>query len=383
MPSGHDIPIQSRISRLNWLSHLRHQVTAALKAPSPDQTGRTGIASVTNAGDLQDMGNSRPTIRLGEMCVIPIFCEGGSQSRVFVKHDAIFYLQPFADWAFRREIEFLPEAPGSYVVAVESRLPDGSARWNYSSVDVTTPSGTNPAPRLITADRDIRLWAPSEWESQLLAAHEQSTIGRLAEVVQPGAVIYDIGANLGLYSIVLSQLAGANAHLYCIEANPVCLYFLQLNLALNQVGSFEILPAAILDEQTVADFTVNYRNLLVGKTGELPYLGKPGHKIGVPTISLDEALAQYQLRPPDFIKIDIEGAEGAAVRGMRNTIDRYAPTILVELHGRGAAQETLGAVSWSGYRFQEASSGTYFENAADLSAWFPDACLQVIARRVG
>jgi FkbM family methyltransferase len=314
------------------------------------------------------------------MCVIPIAPEDDSESRVFVKHDGIFYLQPLAGWEHRRELRFMPEAPGSYTLAIEARQPDRSTRWTYVGVDVRAASGAKAGPRLVVVDSATRLWVPSEWESQLLAVHEQHTIDRLAGVVRQGGVIYDIGANLGLYSIVLSRLAGAGAHVYAAEANPVCLYFLQLNLALNQVQSFEILPAAMLDVQCTADFTINYQNLLVGRTGDLPYVGKPGHRIGVPALSLDQALDQYQLRPPDFIKIDIEGAEAAAVRGMRNTIDQYAPTIMIEIHGKGAALATLEAISWNGYVFRETSSDRSFEDAGALSAWFPDACLQVIAQ---
>ena len=221
---------------------------------------------------------------------------------------------------------------------------------------------------------------PSAWESQLAPAHEKMALQLAGQCVRKSATIYDIGANLGLYSVLLSRIAGSGGHVYCLEANPVCLYFLQANLALNRVASFDILPVAVLGTTTGSEFRINYRNLLVGIAGPVPYMGKPGHIIDVRATPLDDLIELHDLRPPDFIKMDIEGAEVEAIKGMRRTVERYHPTMLVELHGQDAARGTLDAADWNGYSFQEASSGRSFETAASLSAWFPDACLQVIAK---
>jgi FkbM family methyltransferase len=193
-------------------------------------------------------------------------------------------------------------------------------------------------------------------------------------------VIYDIGANLGLYSILLSRIAGPGGHVYCFEANPVALYFLQANLELNRVPSFEILPLAALGTAGTTEFRINYRNLLVGIAGPLSDLRKPGHVIGVSAAPLDELIDRHNLRPPGFIKMDIEGAEVHAIAGMGQTIARHRPAILMELHGQAAAWGTLDAIDWAGYSFQEVSGGRTFATSADLRAWFPDACIQVLAR---
>ena len=67
--------------------------------------------------------------------------------------------------------------------------------------------------------------------------------------------------------------------------------------------------------------------------------------------SLDALIAGCHLRAPDFIKLDIEGAEGLAVSGMARTLASVRPTLLIEVHGRRAAEATFQAVDWNGYRF--------------------------------
>jgi FkbM family methyltransferase len=138
----------------------------------------------------------------------------------------------------------------------------------------------------------------------------------------------------------------APAHEKAALTLAVCLYFLQANLALNRVQSVDILPVAILGEGTQTEFRINYRNLLVGIAGRLSYMGKRGHVIGVGAVPLDDLIELHDFRPPSFIKMDIEGAAVEAVKGMQKTIRRYGPAC-----------------------------------AASLSAWFPDACLQIVARQ--
>jgi FkbM family methyltransferase len=323
----------------------------------------------------------KQSLALGERCEIPLaFNDPNTETRVFLKHNGLVYLEPLGDWKRRDEVAFLPEAPGSYEVRIQWRSPAGATGWIRTSFEVGRGCDLDPFPRLVTIDRNIRLWAPSAWESQMAVSHEKAALTLAAQALRKDAVIYDIGANLGVYSVLLSRMAGAGSHVYCIEANPVCLYFLQANLALNDVPSFEILPAGILGADTTIEFTINYRNLFVGKTGPTPYMGKPGHKIEVRATALDDLIELQQLRPPDFIKMDIEGAEVDAIKGMRSVMGRYRPAILVELHGQTAARETLAAADWNGYEFEEATSGQRFLDAAQLSDWFPDACLQILAR---
>ena len=84
------------------------------------------------------------------------------------------------------------------------------------------------------------------------------------------------------------------------------------------------------------------------------------------------------LRPPDLVKMDVEGAEVAALPGMQATLARHRPILLLELHGRAAARASLECVQAAGYRYLEIASGGEFASAQALIDWFPDACRQVL-----
>ena len=110
-----------------------------------------------------------------------------------------------------------------------------------------------------------------------------------------------------------------------------------------------------------------------------PFAGKVGHKIDVSTMSLDDLIEQFALRPPDFIKMDIEGGEVVAVPGMRRTLARFKPTLLIELHGRASARPALAAFEGLDYRFQVAGERTFDGPEAVCSSGFAEACLQMSA----
>lgn len=92
-------------------------------------------------------------------------------------------------------------------------------------------------------------------------------------------------------------------------------------------------------------------------------------------MTLDEAVARFGFRPPDVIKMDIEGGETIAIQGMRETIERHRPALIFELHGRQAARETLKGLG--AYDWQIPGENKQY-SAQQLAEIFPEACLQVV-----
>lgn len=323
--------------------------------------------------------------RLGEVCTFALEKKNPAlQIRSFLKHGSLFFLKPLVDWTGAESFTVFPESPGRYLLLVEWREPDGSrgsVEQTFTVVNVVRgfeTAAVDNAPRIVKLDRGARAWVPSAWEARLLRRHKDATLAALDGIIKPGWVAYDVGASLGVYSLRLSRLVGTGGRVYSIEANPVCVYFLQATLQLNKIANSEILPAAILDRERLASFTVNYSNFGLGMTHDASLRGgKTGHEIGVKSCSLDDLIASHDLRHPDFVKIDIEGAEGSAIAGMAETIERHHPVILLEVHGRRAAEETFRAADWGAYRFELPAGGERFADAAALLAWFPDAVLHV------
>jgi FkbM family methyltransferase len=327
------------------------------------------------------MKGTRNSIIMGAACEFEIQPHSSDLNwRVFIIQENTFYLKPLTDWSAGKELHFFPESPGRYVLAVQWRLPDQEKfGWVRHSFDVNINAALDPAPQKIKLANGLQFWVPNGWEAMLLSNYEPTTVDKLRHTVRPKWVIYDIGANLGYYSVLLGRQVGPKGAIYAFEANPVCVGFLRSNLALNQVANCEILPCALSDSHDQVRFTLNYGSSAIGLTQRSSfYESKVGHEVNVQGYPLDELVETFNLRKPDVIKIDIEGAEAFAIAGMLRTLDKYHPLILLELHGRYAAEQTLPQLDQVGYRYDDYSKHMEYSDAVEFLRVFPDIVTQIL-----
>jgi FkbM family methyltransferase len=173
--------------------------------------------------------------------------------------------------------------------------------------------------------------------------------------VSPGAVILDIGAHVGLFTILLARWSGPNGQVYAFEPTPVTRAALEDHLALNQVADrVKIEPLAVSDqcgEGTFYGAADNQENTLCASHRRIP----TAEPMPVEITTID-AFCQYRRIAPTLLKIDIEGFEIHALRGAHETLKKYQPTVLVEMHpmnwpaigiGREQVEATLAEL---GYR---------------------------------
>jgi len=315
---------------------------------------------------------------LGQECHFRLSGAAFAAFEFFLEQDGILYPRPLPTEA-DGFVRVYPEASGAYVLHAAWSDVDGHRGRARASFSVGNLNLSHE-PRQVRIDRQTALWVPTEWDARAIAAHERPVLAALQGLVHDGDVAYDVGANVGLFSTTLKRLVGANGWLYAFEPNPVCISFLHANLARTGAERFTILPVAVSDQRGECSFTVNYATSFVGATADSPAtVRKPGHTIKVDADALDGIIAEWHLRPPTFIKMDIEGAEQVAIAGMTNTIASCRPTLLIELHGRAPAQRVLSRCDEHGYHYTVPMSGRAFRSAAELLEWMPDACVQVIA----
>lgn len=326
--------------------------------------------------------NAQGQIPLGKVCEFTLAKRKPDiESRCYLMHHDLFYLKPILDWNQSDHVSLFLEAPGKYTLLVEWREPGGKSGWVELPITVLANVKTLYIPQMVQVDSKTQIWAPSEWEAQRMENYERTAFDLLPKIVQPGWVIYDVGANLGMYALQFSRLVGPQGRVYGIEANPVCVYFLRTNLALNNISNCIILPVAISDSASQINFNINYSNSALGLIQSSPfYATKPGHEILVHGDSLDTMISELNLRKPNLIKIDIEGAEGFALRGMLRTITESRPVLIIEVHGKQAAEMTFRQLEPMRYDFLEIASNTKFANVNELLNWFPDAVLQFICK---
>jgi FkbM family methyltransferase len=198
-------------------------------------------------------------------------------------------------------------------------------------------------------------------------------------VVRRGATIYDIGANIGLFSVAFSEWIGEDGWLYAIEPNPACVSLLRANLAAARADNWTILPTALSDRPSESEFTLNYGNSLLGLLANAQHeIVKTGHHVRIDADRLDQLIPRFGLRKPDVIKLDVEGAEAQAVAGMMETLEAHRPVVVIELHGLRSATATLRLLIRLGYKYSVPSKVATDVTAEALIGCLRDECLQII-----
>ena len=187
------------------------------------------------------------------------------------------------------------------------------------------PQEFGRCPLLVSPDASLRFWKP--WiESDLFDFAK--------EFVLPGHVVWDIGANVGLFSVAAACRAGKSGQVIAVEADIWLAELLQQSVALQPTTSapIEIIPAAASDSIALKSFYIARRgraaNFLSGMTGSTQTGGiRETHH--VVTITLDWLMKQGSV--PDVVKIDVEGAEFDVLRGGLHMIAQASPVILCEV----------------------------------------------------
>lgn len=151
-------------------------------------------------------------------------------------------------------------------------------------------------------------------------------------MVQPGFIALDIGANIGTYSVLLGQWVGPQGKVYAFEPAPETFTALNQHIVMNGLQNIVLSQQkAVSDCAATLDFHADRfhgtnRILIAGESAT--------HSSDkVQALTIDEFCTQHRLQP-DFIKIDIEGFELAALRGARETLQagRGHIALFVEMH---------------------------------------------------
>lgn len=184
-----------------------------------------------------------------------------------------------------------------------------------------------------------------------------ATPRHFARWIEPGMTVFDVGANKGQMALLFAALVGPSGRVVSFEPAPAESGSLQRNLALNGLDYVEVVPAAAADAEGT---------LLFAYAPDLPTQGRliddearaprgQAETFSVPALTLDGVA--LRTGPPDVIKVDVEGAAAAVLRGAGRLLDEASPCVYLELHGpeeqagvrdellaRGYVAETMAGV---------------------------------------
>jgi FkbM family methyltransferase len=226
---------------------------------------------------------------------------------------------------------------------------------------VPTTTGHAPAPASTTRTQTRTTLAPARRVTtlaRLLAGAARRTtvvepeIIGLAPLVRPGDVCLDVGAKHGLYTAVLAAACGPTGRVVAFEPLPGPRRVLATLRVLTGATTVTVVPAAVSDTEGTDTLALPMRRGL--PVPGRAYLTRgalgPGsnaefrhhHPVRTDVVTID-AWAE-RAGPPrvDVIKVDVEGAEPAVIAGARATLERWHPTLLLELEARHLARYAPG-----------------------------------------
>lgn len=163
-------------------------------------------------------------------------------------------------------------------------------------------------------------------------------------VVQSGWTVFDVGANIGVFTVLLAK---QGAKVFSFEPNPDSCSRLSRNVATNNLSDrVRVFPTALGDKHGTGKLCV----INGGTTGGMiaPLNGNSASGVEVPIATLDEVASSLSPSTIDLMKIDAEGSEVAILRGGEQTLDRVQ-RIIVEYHSRELLRQVREILTRKGF----------------------------------
>jgi FkbM family methyltransferase len=179
-----------------------------------------------------------------------------------------------------------------------------------------------------------------------LGTYEPALQDAIAANLKPGDVFYDIGANIGFFSLIAARRVGPSGQVYAFEPVPANAAAIERSAHLNGFAQIDVFGEAVGARSRRGELCLAHH--IGGAT--LDSVGVPPDfrgRIEVDIVSIDEVRAPRGLRPANLVKIDVEGAELQALEGMTAMLREDRPLIIYEVDDetRAGMQQKLDAIA--------------------------------------
>jgi FkbM family methyltransferase len=166
----------------------------------------------------------------------------------------------------------------------------------------------------------------------------------LQEELKSGQTFFDVGANAGFFTLVAAKLVGTGGRCVAFDPAPANDQSIREQLELNGLSNCVSVPKAVGARAGTATFAFSAPGSAMGHLGAAD---NGEQSLEVQVISLDEAAKLYGR--PDFIKLDVEGADIEAMQGATDLLRDARPRWLIELHGENCQREVGRMLREAGY----------------------------------
>ena len=166
----------------------------------------------------------------------------------------------------------------------------------------------------------------------MLGTTEPRVQHAFASLIQPRMVVYDVGANVGFFTLIAARLS-PQGRVVAFEPLPENSQRIRHNIALNNLQNIIVRSEALSDTDGQTQFQVSSEPTW----GKLVSVSKDtGGQVGTINVKvsrLDSLVEAGEIPIPQLIKMDVEGAETGVLRGAESTLRKARPLLLIELHG--------------------------------------------------
>lgn len=203
---------------------------------------------------------------------------------------------------------------------------------------------------------------------------EEGVVSRFAGAIRPGDTVLDVGANVGLFTLVASHHVGPFGHVIAVEPQSGVVDLLHENIARNRIRNASVLPVALgrermqgwLHQRSVNDGEATLR-LAAGEASV-------GTAASVRVVPLDDLLPELTVNRVDVMKIDVEGGESDVLDGARRMLYGNPPRVIIleciDAYLRrfnSSARDVVMTLEGAGYRVSVLTRwGTWRQTTASL-----------------
>lgn len=164
--------------------------------------------------------------------------------------------------------------------------------------------------------------------------HELMVQEALRRSLPQGGVFFDVGANVGLMSLVAARCVGPGGQVVSIDPEPSNAAALRAHALLNRLDTTMIVVHGAAADRSGPVEVIAVADTLWTRVAEVGPHPLERERLVVDGFTLDDLVDRDGLRPPDVVKIDVEGGELMVLEGMTRLLADQRPVLILEMHGK-------------------------------------------------
>lgn len=179
--------------------------------------------------------------------------------------------------------------------------------------------------------KNINLYKDSNLCKLIYFGFEENEIAFLKKYLKPGDTFFDVGANIGLFSLNATDLIKPNGKIFAFEPTPETFKRLESNISLNHIENIKPINIGISDHEGKLNFNISNSGYDAWNSFAKIDKLENGSSIEVNVKSLDQFIRENAVDLPSLIKIDVEGWEKFVILGAQHLLNQSnAPVLMIE-----------------------------------------------------